>query len=225
MLNRPINQNLAFKSQFIELIDGGDYPIVQAGNIMSSLRNGLSPSTNGMQFEKVLTLSAVTQGEFDPEAWKDGSFVECPPMDKRVSSKDFYICRGNGNKHLVGTGVYSPEDRYDLIFPDTVIAARIDENKILLPYLFVAWKQPAVREQIEKGARTTNGTYKINQKVICSVTLPLPSLDIQREFLRTITQLDKSKYVAYQLTLFLEKLVKYELQSLFQEECICSLKM
>ena len=215
LLNSSINQNLAFKSQFIELIDGGDYPIVQAGNIMSSLRNGLSPSTNGMQFEKVLTLSAVTQGEFDPEAWKDGSFVECPPMDKRVSSKDFYICRGNGNKHLVGTGVYSPEDRYDLIFPDTVIAARVDENKILLPYLFVAWKQPAVREQIEKEARTTNGTYKINQKVICSVTLPLPSLDIQREFLRTITQLDKSKFELKQAIANISELMKSLIQQDF----------
>ena len=182
---------------------------------MSSLRNGLSPSTNGTWFEKVLTLSAITRGEFDPEAWKDGSFVECPPVDKRVSSKDFYICRGNGNKHLVGTGVYSPEDRYDLIFPDTVIAARVDENKILLPYLFVAWKQPAVREQIEKGARTTNGTYKINQKVICSVTLPLPSLDIQREFLRTITQLDKSKFELKQSIANITALMKSLMQQDF----------
>ena len=161
---------------------------------MSSLRNGLSPSTSGTHFEKVLTLSAITQGEFDPESWKNGSFDEKPPSDKRITCKDFYICRGNGNKQLVGTGVFSKEERPDLIFPDTVIAARVDETKVLLPYLYIAWKQPAVRNQIEKGARTTNGTYKINQKIICAVELPVPPLEAQRDFLQTITQLDKSKY-------------------------------
>lgn len=161
---------------------------------MTSLRNGLSPSTSGTHNEKVLTLSAITQGEFDSESWKKSSFDEIPPADKRITCKDFYICRGNGNKQLVGAGVYSKEDRQDLIFPDTVIAARVDDDKVILPYLYIAWKQPAVREQIEKGARTTNGTYKINQKIICAVKLPLPPMDIQREFVLTITQLDKSKF-------------------------------
>ena len=182
------------KSQFIEIIDKGNYSLVKAGSVMSSLRNGLSPSTSGTHFEKVLTLSAITQGEFDPEACKSGSFDEVPPPDKRISCQDFYICRGNGNKQLVGSGVFSAEDRLDLVFPDTVIAAKVDNTRILLPYLYVAWKQPFVREQIEKGARTTNGTYKINQKIICDVSFPLPPMNVQREFLHTITQLDKSKF-------------------------------
>ena len=183
------------KSQFIEIIDKGNYSLVKAGSVMSNLRNGLSPSTSGTHFEKVLTLSAITQGEFDPEACKSGSFDEVPPPDKRISCQDFYICRGNGNKQLVGSGVFSAEDRLDLVFPDTVIAAKVDNTRILLPYLYVAWKQPFVREQIEKGARTTNGTYKINQKIICDVSFPLPPMNVQREFLHTITQLDKSKYL------------------------------
>jgi type I restriction enzyme S subunit len=55
--------------------------------------------------------------------------------------------------------------------------------------------------------------------------IPVPNIEDQERFVRFIEQLDKSKYVAYQLTLFLNKLIKYKLQSLFQEECICSLKM
>ena len=161
---------------------------------MTNMRNGVSPSKKGLHAEKVLTLSAVTQGAFDPEAWKDGIFDECPPADKRIHTSEFYMCRGNGNKMLVGTAVFSPEDHDDLVFPDTVIAAHIDSNIILLPYLFVAWKMPSVRKQIEENARTTNGTYKINQTVLSNIELIVPPLEKQNEFVSFVEQSDKSKF-------------------------------
>ena len=94
---------------------------------------------------------------------------------------------------LVGTAVFSPEDHDDLVFPDTVIAAHIDSNIILLPYLFVAWKMPSVRKQIEENARTTNGTYKINQTVLSNIELIVPPLEKQNEFVSFVEQSDKSK--------------------------------
>ena len=166
---------------------------------MSNMRNGVSPSKKGNHAEKVLTLSAVTQGTFDPDAWKDGIFDECPPSDKRIQNSEFYICRGNGNKTLVGTAVYSLEERIDLVFPDTVIAAHIDSSIVLMPYLFVAWKMPKVREQIESSARTTNGTYKINQTVLSNVELVVPPIDKQIEFVSFVEQSDKSKYLLQQI--------------------------
>ena len=65
----------------------------------------------------------------------------------------------------------------------------------------------------------------LHLNVIGSTKVIIPPLDLQEQFCIFAQQLDKSKYVAYQLTLFLNKLIKYKLQSLFQEECICSLKM
>ena len=173
----------------------GKYQTVKAGEVLNGLRNGLSPSTHGQYRGNVLTLTSVTQGQFDPTYYKEGMFDIPPPQDKLVSSKDFYICRGNGNKSLVGVGVFSETDRPDLIFPDTVIAATVDFSKICLPYLFYAWRMPNARQQIEKGAKTTNGTYKINQKLIESIEIPLPPLSAQKEFAAFIEQLDKSVFV------------------------------
>lgn len=161
---------------------------------MTNMRNGVSPSKKGLHAEKVLTLSAVTQGAFDPESWKNGIFDECPPADKRIHTSEFYMCRGNGNKTLVGTAVFSLEDRDDLVFPDTVIAAHIDSSIVLLPYLFVAWKMPSVRKQIEENARTTNGTYKINQTILANIELIVPPLEKQNEFVAFVEQSDKSKF-------------------------------
>ena len=185
---------ISFKSQFIEMFDGKGYSVVNASLFMTNMRNGLSPSKKGTYYEKVLTLSAITQGGFDPEAWKDGVFDDCPPEDKRIRAFEFYMCRGNGNRTLVGTAVYTEENYPDLVFPDTVIAAHIDTEKVLLPYLHIAWKMPAIREQIEENARTTNGTYKINQKVIAGIEIILPSIEKQKEFVTLVEQSDKSKF-------------------------------
>lgn len=183
------------KARFVEMFDSDSWDTVRAGSIMFDMRNGISPSNKGSHPAKVLTLSAFTQGAFDAEAWKEGLFDFVPPKEKRVVSSDFYMCRGNGNKKLVGAGVYSTEDRYDLIFPDTVIAASVDQQRVCLPYLSQAWKQPSVRKQIEQGARTTNGTYKINQGVVASIEIKLPPRELQQQFAAFVKQTDKSKVV------------------------------
>lgn len=182
------------KSQFIEMIEPYTHATVKAGLFFTDIRNGVSPSTNGTHHEKVLTLSAVTQGAFDPDAWKEGNFDAVPPSEKRISDADFYMCRGNGNKTLVGTGVFSHEARPDLVFPDTVIAARVNQDIVSLPFLFVAWQMPAIRQQIESRARTTNGTYKINQSIITNIEIALPPMPVQETFTAIIDQADKSKF-------------------------------
>lgn len=171
----------------------GKWPMAKVSSFMSNLRNGLSPSRRGECQEKVLTLTAITQGSFLSDEWKEGAFDSVPPDEKRVSTKDFYICRGNGNKSLVGVGVFSAREHHDLVFPDTVIAGTVDENKVALGYLFYAWKMPFMRRQIDDGARTTNGIYKINQQVIQNLQIPLPPLSLQREFVAIAEKADETK--------------------------------
>ena len=183
------------KARFVEMFESHPRETVKAGSLFQEIRNGVSPSTSGIYTLKVLTLSSITQGAFDESAWKNGIFDKMPAADKRVSKTDFYICRGNGNKALVGTAAYSKHDCPDLVFPDTIIAARVDTSKVCLPYLFYAWKQPEVRMQIETGARTTNGTFKVNQKILSDIEIVIPPLDAQLQFADIVDQIDKSKVV------------------------------
>ena len=182
------------KSQFVEMFESKGYPICHLSTLASSMRNGLSPSKSGSYRSKVLTLSAITQGSFNSSAWKDGFFSEEPPADKLVSDEDFYICRGNGNRHLVGAGEYSSSPMKDMVFPDTMIAVRIEQERVILPYLRCAWNQPATRKQIEASAKTTNGTFKINQTALGKVELLVPPLAIQQEFAAFAASVDKSKF-------------------------------
>lgn len=158
--------------------------LVSASELMPSMRNGVSPAVAGTHEAEVLTLSAVTRGSFNPTAVKTALFAVRPPKEKRVSSADFLICRGNGNKSLVGAATFSREDRPDLVFPDTIIAGRVDTTKVTLTFLEAAWRQRSVRRQIETAARTTNGTFKVNQELLSKVRVPTPRMSIQREFAR-----------------------------------------
>lgn len=161
---------------------GAKVEVLPFSEVIDGMRNGLSPSRQGRHAARVLTLSAVTQGPFDPQSAKAGLFESEPSAETRVSSKDFLICRGNGNKALVGAGVNPREDHPGLVFPDTVIAARLVPSRVDPNYFEVAWRQPAVRRQIEASARTTNGTYKVNQQGLGGVRIALPRLDVQKDF-------------------------------------------
>jgi type I restriction enzyme S subunit len=185
--------NELLQARFIEMLDGKDIPLVSVGEILNNIRHGQSPSKNGTYHKSILTLSAITQGKFDTSCVKEGLFESKPPEDKCVSRDEFYICRGNGNKNLVGAAAYSKKDRKDLVFPDTVIAADPDTQKVTIEYLDQAWRSAFVRKQIEAGARTTNGTYKINQKVVSSIKIPLPDMEMQMQFSSFVHQVEESK--------------------------------
>lgn len=181
---------------FHEMFSGLDLPEASGREAMPLIRNGVSPSTKGTVDADVLTLSSVTRGRFDPGAIKRATFDITPGQDKRVSATDFLMCRGNGNLHLVGRGVLPNADRPDLVFPDTVIAGRIDTTVVHPRYLETVWSQRATRDQIEGGARTTNGTHKINQQLIARVKIPIPPLENQREYARRVALVDEQRAVS-----------------------------
>ena len=158
-----------------------------------SFRNGISASTTGSIQGQVLTLSAITSGTYDDKYWKYVKFNRVPQINQLVSQDAFLICRGSGNKKMVGVGVFPRSIRGSIVFPDTIIATTPDLSRIERAYLQFVWASRKVREQIESGARTTNGTYKVNQGVLNSVTFPLPPLSLQRRFASIVEAAERQK--------------------------------
>ena len=150
--------------------------------LAESPRNGLSPSSTGRFPARVLTLSSVTGREFIEGAAKEGLFERPPSDDKRVDHRDFLVCRGNGNLKLVGRGRFSTRSLPNTVFPDTIIASRIDFEQIDRAYLETLWESNFARRQIETQARTTSGIHKINQTALANMEIPIPPVDLQREF-------------------------------------------
>jgi type I restriction enzyme S subunit len=155
----------------------------------SSFRNGLSPSTSGSVSGKVLTLSAITRQNFQSHHQKEALFDRPPSDNQQVKMDTFLICRGNGNRQLVGVGVFPNHDLYDVCFPDTMIGANIAKDCVSPRFLEQIWGSRLVRNQIESGASTTNGTFKINQKTLEKILIPIPPRELQAQFESISTKL------------------------------------
>lgn len=184
------------------------WPTIYLQDVLSiPLRNGLSPSNDGKVMAKVLTLSAITGDNFDPTAWKTSPFEFPPPDNQSVDESDFLICRGNGNVRLVGKGYFPPSSMSDITFPDTMIAARISRDKIEAAFLEHIWNSVAVRRQLESLARTTNGTYKVNQTMLEGIRLYHPPLALQREFARRSASIKRVKQVHQESLIQLDALI------------------
>ncbi len=142
---------------------------------------------------EVLTLSAITGSAFDGSARKVSTFLSLPPADQAVTVTDFLICRGNGNLRMVGRGQFPAYSMPEVTFPDTMIAARVSSELIESAFLQHVWNSTAVRRQIESLARTTNGTFKVNQTVLEGISFVSPPLLLQRQFSRRAMAIAEAK--------------------------------
>lgn len=150
--------------------------------------NGRSVPTRVDGFP-VLRLTALKNGSIDLGERKNGDWSSTEARPFLVERDDFLVSRGNGTLALVGRGGLVEQEPDPVAFPDTLIRLRPDKSLLLSTYLAIAWNSSAVRAQIESSARTTAGIYKINQSILCSVRLDLPSVQNQQCIVKAMTEI------------------------------------
>lgn len=149
------------------------------------LSNGKSVPTRAGGFP-VLRLTALRNGRIDLSERKEGAWTADDAHRFLVRSGDFLIARGNGSLPLVGRGGLVEDEPGPVAFPDTLIRARPDISRVQAGYLALVWNAPAVRRQIERSARTTAGIYKVNQKDLGLIHVPVPSLADQAKIVAAV---------------------------------------
>lgn len=202
-IRRKREQSLALADDFLRSVfldifgnpstNPKGYPVMDFGSILlMPLRNGISPSSKGNVSANVLTLSAITGDRFKADQSKKGKFLEPISSKDTVNRSDFYICRGNGSPDLIGKGYFADRDIGGTAFPDTMIAAKPDPGKVTKAYLEKLWNSPFIRNQIREAARTTNGTFKINQTAAGAVKMPIPALSDQKRYQTIVDQVGQA---------------------------------
>ncbi|CQH10368.1 restriction endonuclease subunit S domain-containing protein [Yersinia mollaretii] len=209
------------KSVFLEMFgdpvineNGWDKPEFLA--IISSMRNGLSPSKAGAYKGRVYTLSAITGDSFR-EIYKEDIFSQIH-QKYFPTPNDFLLCRGNGNLSLVGKGYFFPSVSTDVIFPDTIIAVSIHPDAINRAFFETLWKTKFIRQQIENNARTTNGAHKVNQGVIENIKIIQPPIELQNQFAAIVKKVDSIRSLYQQSLTDLECLYGALSQQAFNGE-------
>jgi type I restriction enzyme S subunit len=161
------------------------------GLLTARLANGKSVPTEDGGFP-VLRLTALRDGRIDLAQRKAGAWSATEADPFLVKRGDFLIARGNGSLRLVGRGGLVTDDPDPVAYPDTLIRARPNPATISPEFLALVWNAPVIRRQIERAAKTTAGIYKINQKDIAAVQVPVPALIDQERIVRAVTDVRES---------------------------------
>jgi type I restriction enzyme, S subunit len=154
--------------------------------LRAKLANGKSVPDGPPDGFPVLRLTAVRDGEIDVSCAKAGAWTSEQANPYLIAKGDYLVVRGNGSKQLVGRGGLVDVDAATA-YPDTLIRVRFDHDKVLAEYAALLWESAFVRRQIEAAARTTAGIYKINQRDLEQLELPIPVISEQ---LRLLTKGD-----------------------------------
>ena len=166
----------------------GDWPTKALGELLSEpLRNGHSAKRSSSGNIRVLTLRAVTLGDFGEQNTKLTAANDKRVADLWIQPGDIFIERSN-TPELVGTArLYRGAPNF-AIFPDLLIRVRV--AKLILPeYLEFFLQSDGARRYFQTEAKGISGTMpKIDQGCVAALRVPVPSLEIQSSIISDTQQ-------------------------------------
>lgn len=151
-----------------------------ASLLSEPLRNGHSAraSTDATGI-RTLTLTAVTQGSFDPAYTKMTVAQSDRVSDLWLRPGDILVERAN-TAELVGTAAYYDGPENWAIFPDLLIRVRVDREVARPQFVAMAMSSERAHRWMRSQAKGLAGSMpKIDQGTVGALMIPNPSLDNQ----------------------------------------------
>ncbi|MEQ8339129.1 MAG: restriction endonuclease subunit S [Cyclobacteriaceae bacterium] len=115
-----------------------------------------------------------------------------PSKEYLLKDGDLVFVRSNGNKDLVGRCVSIYPGTYRVSFSGFCIRFRIEREGLLTTYLSQLFRNMNFKAQMLNGGRGAN-IQNINQKILSTLNLPVPSIALQNQFASIIEQIEKQK--------------------------------
>ena len=209
------------KSQFIELFGrpednnmGWDMGTIR--DIVSDVRYGSSRQASSDGKYPYIRMNNITYGgELDLTDLKrinipDNELAKCT-----VRKGDVLFNRTN-SKELVGkTCLYDRDET--MVLAGFVIRVRMNE-KATPEFLVQYMNLPYMKELLLSMCKAACGQANINAQELQNIPIYIPPIDIQKRFIVLKQQTDKSKFVALQETIFIEKILKYAYNHTFRRK-------
>lgn len=173
-------EGLLYQAVSGRLTRGSDWRAVTLGDVLISLRNGLSQKPDSPAGTRILRISAVRPLRvhlsdvryLNPQIAVDGFLLR---------EDDLLFTRYNGNPELVGVcgrvrGLVEPT-----VHPDKLIRGVVDVRVALPAFVELAANAGITRRHIRSRTKTTAGQAGIAGSDLKSAPVMLPSLDEQAE--------------------------------------------
>ena len=132
---------------------------------------------------RILKVSAVTSGRFQPEEAKPAPPGYIPPAHHFVQNGDLLISRAN-TAELVGATALVHNSPPSLLLPDKIWRILWRDPSPVTPNFLLAWfKQPAVRAAMSRLASGTSASMRnISQGRLSTISIILPPIGAQHRF-------------------------------------------
>ena len=122
------------------------------------------------------------------------SLNSMPTEDYLLKDEDIVFVRSNGNKTMVGRSIVIYPGENLVTFSGFCIRYRNEDSSIMVPYLLRVLKTESIRMQMYgRGANIQN----LNQKILASLKIPIPPMNLQEKFIQSVSSIDKSKYSSF----------------------------
>ena len=177
---------------------------------------------NGMNFhtgDSGIKMHCLGVGDFKDYSIIDGtdhlptiSLKETPPEESMLQDGDILFVRSNGNKALVGRSLIVYPRNTPTTYSGFCIRYRLTSFDVNIIYLLCVLKADSMRKKmIGRGANIQN----LNQQILATLDIPIPSIYIQEQFAAFVQQIDKAKSSVKQSLEKLETLKKSLMQEYF----------
>ena len=222
------------KSQFIEMF--GDIkehiklPLVEFGSLIEiGPQNGLYKSSKFYRLDQSSTPIVRVDSFYDGRVTDYSTLKRLDCSSEEISTYglkdgDLVFNRVNGSVEHVGKCALISGLREETVFESNMMRVRTDPSKVDIGFLSTYLCSDIVRNQIKEKARVANQA-SVNQRDIRSILIPLPDIELQREYATFVRQSDKSKFVCSNRNLSRCLVIQYLTPSIYRLRNYLSLQV
>ncbi len=207
------------KSRFVEMF--GD-PVENPKGWVKKPFLSMGNCKNGMNFHHEdigIEIHCLGVGDFkdltvidNVEELPKVSLNKMPSEEYLLKDEDIVFVRSNGNKALVGRSVAVYPSNVSTTFSGFCIRYRKTDDAISVPYLLRVLKMDSMRQKMAgRGANIQN----LNQQILETLEIPVPPIELQKQFAAFVHQVDKLKLTAKESLKKLEIMQKALMQQYF----------
>ncbi|MFJ5561492.1 restriction endonuclease subunit S [Streptomyces sp. NPDC093250] len=169
------------------------WPTGTVGDLVRKFETGknVAAGSEGGSKLRVLKVSAVTSGEFNPRESKPLPAGYTPPLTHMVKAGDLLFSRAN-TEQLIGAVALVEGEHEGLVLPDKLWRfAWKDHDRACPLYIRQLFRQKEFRRQIRERSSGTSGSMKnISQSSVLSIECGVPPLDLQKRFSERAAEID-----------------------------------
>lgn len=166
------------------------YPVVTLGSLALSINYGTSkPAIKDGKTPYLRMGNMTDDGRIDLTDLKYITLDGGEYQKAVVRDGDFLFNRTNSREHVGRSAAFHESE--EMIIAGYIIRVRLDRQLIEPDYLSAFMNSKYMKEQLFNMAKGAVNQANINAKEMAAITLFLPPIELQKEFVRRMKHVDK----------------------------------